>query len=193
MSPRPDPPSARPRLLAQLALLGLASSLLWFSPRLARADGQTHVVASGDSLGALSARYHITLDRLRAINHLDTDTIRVGQELLIEDEPSIRYRAVPGDSLRCIAARYHVRMSRLLEDNPSVRGGRLAVGQELVLRGATDPHADDPEATMVDIEVQEGDTLSAIAASHASSVSAIAAANEGLDPDQLLVGATLEW
>ncbi|MEE4174895.1 MAG: N-acetylmuramoyl-L-alanine amidase [Xanthomonadales bacterium] len=49
----------------------------------ANRDGTRHVVASGETLGAIASRYNITLNRLRQANNLSTDMIRVGAELVI--------------------------------------------------------------------------------------------------------------
>ncbi len=42
-----------------------------------------HIVASGDTLGAIANRYHVSVDRLRKVNKLRTDRIRVGAILTI--------------------------------------------------------------------------------------------------------------
>lgn len=49
----------------------------------ANRDGTRHVVARGETLGAIASRYNITLNRLRQANNLSTDMIRVGAELVI--------------------------------------------------------------------------------------------------------------
>ncbi len=42
-----------------------------------------HIVASGDTLGGIANRYQISVDRLRQVNKLNTDRIRVGAVLRI--------------------------------------------------------------------------------------------------------------
>jgi N-acetylmuramoyl-L-alanine amidase len=49
----------------------------------ANRDGTRHVVGRGETLGAIASRYNVTLNRLRQVNNLDTDLIRVGAELII--------------------------------------------------------------------------------------------------------------
>lgn len=49
----------------------------------ANRDGTRHVVARGETLGAIASRYDIPLTRLRQANNLSTDLIRVGSELVI--------------------------------------------------------------------------------------------------------------
>ncbi len=42
-----------------------------------------HIVTSGDTLGAIASRYQISVNKLRQVNKLRTDTIRVGAILVI--------------------------------------------------------------------------------------------------------------
>lgn len=47
--------------------------------------GQTYVIAPGDTLSGIAARYNVTVVSLRAVNGLDDDTIRPGEKLTIPD------------------------------------------------------------------------------------------------------------
>ena len=49
----------------------------------AKASGNTHVVASGDTLGKLAVRYSTTVAAFKEVNNLKSDTIRIGQKLAI--------------------------------------------------------------------------------------------------------------
>lgn len=157
----------------------------------AAADGRVHVVSEGDTLGALAARYHVSVEALREENGLEGDTIQVGQELRIDQEPVRRYRVVPGDTLRCIARRHRVPVARLREDNPRLRRG-VQVGQVLRIRGGVEPRAADAVAATRTVTVEEGDTLSAIASRHGLTLAQVEAANPGLEPDLLLAGTELQ-
>jgi N-acetylmuramoyl-L-alanine amidase len=42
-----------------------------------------HVIERGDTLSEIAARYSVSLKRLRIVNHLDSDLLRVGQVLRI--------------------------------------------------------------------------------------------------------------
>lgn len=173
-------------------VLGLSS--LWL-PSLGAADLRVHVVREGDSLGALAARYDVSVERLRALNDLDDDTIRVGQELTVTRGPGLRYRTVPGDTLLCIALRHGLTLDRVLADNPHVRNGRLAAGQVLTLEGAdatalAHEDAGEPEAIHAHT-VRRGETLTRIADRYGLSLDAVRAANPAIDPSRLREGATV--
>jgi len=48
---------------------------------------RTHVVKEGDSLWKISRQYHVKLDDLRAINHLEKDRLKLGMVLKIPASP----------------------------------------------------------------------------------------------------------
>jgi LysM repeat protein len=48
------------------------------------ARGSSHVVAKGDTLFSISRRYGVSVNRVRQLNSLNSDTIRIGQELVVE-------------------------------------------------------------------------------------------------------------
>lgn len=175
---------------ARRTLPALALALAW--PGVVSADRRVHVVSAGDTLGALAARYHVTIDELRRWNELADDTIRVGQSLSVEQTPTLRYRAVAGDTLSCIATRFGVPIEQLREDNPGV-GRRLEVGTVVVIVGGVDSRASEtPDGSEpVRYRVVAGDNLARIARRHALSVEALVELNPGLTPDRVRVGQTL--
>src|SRR6476469_2964456 len=88
----------------------------------ASASGFTlYRIRSGDTLTAIAHRYHTTVARLIALNHLpgNGNLIYAGQALKVPAPPVVRPRSSwrtvtttyvvrPGDSLYAIAARQHV-------------------------------------------------------------------------------------
>ncbi|HBQ15149.1 MAG TPA: hypothetical protein DEF51_29845 [Myxococcales bacterium] len=158
----------------------------------ASADRRLHVVDAGESLGALAVRYHVSVDDLRRWNALSGDTIQVGQELVVEEGPVLRYTTVPGDTLGCIATRFGVPVERIVTDNEGVSPQRLDVGRELVLRGGTDPRAGERDAPPAVVHVvAAGETLSHVARAHDVEIAEILAHNPGLDPDRVRIGREL--
>jgi len=49
----------------------------------ANRSGARHIVARGDTLGAIASQYNISLTSLRQANHINGDVIQVGRELVI--------------------------------------------------------------------------------------------------------------
>lgn len=132
----------------------------------AAASGSTLIrVRSGDTLSAIAARYHTTVQRLIALNHLpgNGDLIYAGQTLRVPGPPASRRRdhrgylvrhtvtawhtVVVGDTLYGLAQRYHVKPSTIARRNhlPAslviVLGERLAIPQHVAPRAPTVAHS----------------------------------------------------
>ncbi len=85
------------------------------------APERTVTVQRGDTLWALSRRYHTTVSELVRLNNIqDPDLIYVGQVLRLpgEDRPQgVLYTVRPGDTLSAIAARYNTTVAELARLN----------------------------------------------------------------------------
>ena len=58
------------------------------SPKAITGDRVSYKVKSGDNLGKIAARYHVTVNQLKTWNHLKSTNIRVGQTLYIYNRGS---------------------------------------------------------------------------------------------------------
>jgi murein DD-endopeptidase MepM/ murein hydrolase activator NlpD len=78
-------PRAASLLAAVLLLLGAAESTAEPRQPVVRTVPRTHVVASGDTLGGIAARYKVTVAALVAANRLANEkvTLKLGQRLVI--------------------------------------------------------------------------------------------------------------
>ncbi len=118
------------------------------------AQNQAYTVRRGDSLSKIAKRYGTTVGALRALNHLKTDNILVGQTLLIPNgtknsaDTQVQAEIVPlqnpqsytvraGDTLSLIAARSGVKVSDLMAWNNIKNPRALKVGQILKLPANT--------------------------------------------------------
>lgn len=125
----------RKRVLALPVLLAIAVT--------ASTSGLSVIrVQPGDTLSALALRYHTTVARLVAINHLpgDGDLIYAGQTLRVPHAQAARARVettyhtvVPGDTLDGIAARYHVNPRRIARRNHLSSSLVVVLGQRLAI------------------------------------------------------------
>ncbi len=163
--------------------------LLWTLPT--NADRRIWRVRSGDALSVLAERFDVTVEDLREWNDLESDAIRVGQELVVAggsvalpDGAGPLYTVVRGDTLSHIAARHGTRIEELLRLNPGLRPDRLRAGQTLRVTA--------PEGRQrIDYRVREGDTLARIAARHRVEVREILRWNPRLRPDHIRAGQTV--
>jgi LysM repeat protein len=170
------------RLLSRICAIALAGICSFYSTRFAYAEPRTWVVRPGDALSVLARRFKIDIDKLRQWNELENDSLHVGQELVLEPNTEAKatmgevYRVAKGDTLRRIAKSYHVTLDELKEWNPSVDPDKLVEGQELRVGEAS---------RRIDYKIQEGDTLSSIAALNKVKVRDIKRWNPEIKPDKI--------
>ncbi len=102
-----------------------------------RDNPATYTVQAGDTLFAIATRYQTTVAALKKLNNLSSDTIRVGQKILVpattSAAPASSYIVQPGDSLYAIAIRYGTTPRALAELNGIANPNLIADGQPLAI------------------------------------------------------------
>lgn len=181
----PDGPH---RILVPVAQAGmLASSLLDLGTR-DRVRWSRHRVRAGDTLGQLAFAYQTTPAVLMRVNGLNTDVIRIGQNLMVphavkdledytqtvdartariqsqhRDGERKAYVVRAGDSLWSISRRYDVAVRELARWNAMAPGDTLSVGRELVVWTAATSATLAPSQTerirRLTYTVRKGDSL----------------------------------
>jgi murein DD-endopeptidase MepM/ murein hydrolase activator NlpD len=116
--------------------------MLWAQPLHAQ-DGGSYVVAPGDTLGAIAARFGVSLDALVAVNGItDPNQITAGQQLIIPTTSGEMplsaietglVHALPGDTIATVAARYDQEVSLITSLNRITETMRLFPGQPVKL------------------------------------------------------------
>ena len=129
------------------------------SPR----DDAVHVVVGGESLSDIAARHGLSVDELKSINGLGTDTITPGQKLRLKQAASTVHIVESGDALWEIARGYGITVAEIRALN-GLTSDRIYPGQELKLSG----QAATVRATY---KVKKGESLSSIARLHQMSLS----------------------
>ena len=151
---------------------------------------RTYVVRPGDTLSEIALTYGLDLGRLRQLNQLRGDTIRVGQRLRVEvatapvaaaEEGPVDYEVRAGDTLSGIAARFDVGLALMRQLN-GLTSDRIHPGQKLRLRPS---QQDEPVHV-----VRYGQTLSEIALLYRLDVTQLRRIN-GLEGDRILAGQKL--
>ena len=159
----------------------------------ANGDTVSHVVESGEVLGAIASRYDVTVDEIREWNDLSGDMIWAGQTLVLAPSDSSAaastsgdgYIVVSGDTLGGIAERHDVTVEDMLSWNSGLRPDRIYAGQELTIR--TPGRA----RRTVEYVVESGDFVGGIASRHDCTISDIQNWNPGLDVDRIRIGQTI--
>lgn len=152
----------------------------------------TYTVTPGDTLYSIANSYNMSVDQLKQLNNLTTNTIQVGQTLqVIGTAPEstqitgVTYTVQPGDSLYSIAERANLTVNQLMKLN-NLASTMIYVGQTLNL--ADTPQQNVAGATYT---VKEGDTLYRIAQNHNMSVTELKNMNN-LSSNSLSIGQVIK-
>lgn len=120
----------------------------------------TYTVQKGDSLYQIAKKYNTTVDELKKINNLNTNSLSIGQILNIpikemeENKNYISYTVQKGDSLYQIGNKYNVSVNKLKEIN-NLTSNLLSIGQIIKIPVSNNEY--------VIYTVQKGDSLYQIA------------------------------
>jgi peptidoglycan endopeptidase LytF len=153
-----------------------------------------YLVAPGDTLFSIAARFNTTVEAINSANPcIDPTNLRVSQLLCIPQAPmptvcppgSTQYTIRPGDTLFSLAIQFNTTVQAILAINPGLDPNNLRVGQIICIPGPT-PTQCPPGSTQYTI--RPGDTLFSLAIQFNTTVQAILAINPGLDPNNLRVG-----
>ncbi|MGM8215938.1 LysM peptidoglycan-binding domain-containing protein [Bacillaceae bacterium W0354] len=154
-----------------------------------------HIVQSGETLSHIAKAYHTTVDQLKSINKLRTDTIYAGQAIKVPvsyTQNTVSYQVKSGDTLSGIAKQYHTTVDQIKQTN-QLTSDVIYVGQSLTIptnQGEAPTPAQPDVADTQDHVVSAGESLSLLAKNYNVSVQAIKSANN-LSSDTIYVGQTL--
>lgn len=95
-------------------------------------DIKTHVVASGESISSIAAKYGVTSDNIRWSNGVNGDAVAVGKELVIPPVIGIVYTVKDGDTPEKLADRYRASKDSIITFNDAEISG-LKVGERIVI------------------------------------------------------------
>lgn len=150
----------------------------------------TYTVKKGDSLYSIANKYNTTVDELKRINNLTSNTLSIGQVLKLpsdkasdeeKEENTITYTVQKGDSLYSIAKKYNTTIDAIKNLN-NLTTNILSIGQVLLI-----PTSTNLETTYT---VQRGDSLYSIAKKYDTTVDRLKQLNN-LSSNLLSVGQIL--
>lgn len=115
-----------------------------------------YIVQRGDTLYSLALKYNTTVDKLRKLNNLNTNTLTIGQILVLPIENDIDeydiYVVKKGDSLWSISRKFNIDINDLIELN-NLKDLTLQINQSILI-----PKQQENIETDLYI-VKKGDTL----------------------------------
>lgn len=153
LSARPVSGAARHLVATAWRARALAIPLALAAALTASASGVSRItIQSGDTLSAIAARYHTSVARLVALNHLpgNGNLIYAGQTLAVPGGraasggsrmTTMYHTVVPGDTLYGIAARYHVKPMVIAHRNHLPKSLVVMLGQRLAIPHRVHTHS----------------------------------------------------
>ena len=173
------------------SLNNLTSDALSIGQELVVSEGnaatlEAYTVKAGDTLYSIANKYGLTVNELKSLNNLSSDTLSIGQVLNVSNSsttpsnPSNTYTVKSGDSLYSIARKYGITVDALKSANGKT-SNLLSIGEVLVIPTTTGART---------YTVKSGDSLWKIATTYGVSVNALKQAN-GLSSDLLSIGQIL--
>ncbi len=143
-----------------------------------------YTVQRGDTLYSIAKKFDLTVDELKNYNNLNTNTLSIGQKLIISEKTTGNiYKVQRGDTLYSIAKKFNISIDELRNAN-NLGNNTLSIGQTLII-----PNSNiNPNPQIY--EVKKGDTLYNIASTFNTTVSALKSLNN-LNSNILSVGQKL--
>lgn len=171
-------------------------------------QAQTYTVKAGDTLWSIAKQHSTSVNQIKTINHLISDTIYVGQKLSLKAEQKTtanskktssnsvkpqsnsNYTVKAGDTLWSIANQNNITVSQLKQNN-NLSNDTIYVGQNLKISGNSSNSSNEKPATNNQYVVQSGDSLWKIAAANGTTVNQLKAINH-LSSDLIYKGQQLK-
>lgn len=150
-------------------------------------EENTYKVSKGDTLYSIAKKFNMTINELKELNNLTSNSLSIGQILKIKElgekeEDYFSYIIKNGDTLYSIAKKYNTTVDEIKSIN-NLSSNNLTVGNILKLPVI--------ESDNINYVVKSGDTLYSIAKKFNTTVNEIKNIN-GLTSNTLTVGKTLK-
>ncbi len=147
---------------------GLTGDTIYPGQKLKLAETVTrylnHTVQKGDTLWAIAQKYGTTVNALKTLNKLTSDTIYPGQSLKVKEITGVEHIVKAGDTLWAIAKGYGSTVNGIKEAN-RLAGDTIYPGQKLLVPLSPGGQGPGPVYQWPDVTyvVQPGDTVTSIA------------------------------
>ncbi len=148
-----------------------------------------YIVKKGDTLYKIANNYGVSVDAIKKLNNLTSNTLQIGQQLaipkgnVVEETNFVVYQVMPGDTLYAIARKYNTTVDEIKKYN-NLTSNLLTINQTLQIPVS--------ETTTENITyvIKPGDTLYQIANNYGVTVDDIIDLNN-LSSTMLTIGDTI--
>ncbi len=104
-----------------------------------------YTVKDGESLDSIAEKYNVSTTQIRWSNGLKTDSISVGQTLLVPTVPGIAYKVKAGDTVDSLAEKYKSDKTLIIALNDLEKDNTLSEGTVIILPNGELPETERPE------------------------------------------------
>lgn len=120
-------------------------------------NGNYYTVIKGDTLWSIANKFGLTVNKLKELNNLSDNMIKIGQKLIVSDKPdnlegNLIYVVAKDDTLYSIAKKYNTTVDKIKKMN-NLSSNLLQIGQKLIVP---------TNNKITTYYVQKGDTLYSI-------------------------------
>lgn len=136
-------------------------------------NNNKYIIQPGDTLYKIASQNNTTVDKLKELNNLNTNTLTIGNTLLLPTTEIIEipttsstYTVKSGDTLYSIAKNNNTTVDKIKQLN-DLTGDNLSIGQ--VIKIPATSYIESPTTTIT-YKVKPGDTLYSIAREYNTSV-----------------------
>ncbi len=93
---------------------------------------QEYMVVRNDNLYSIARKFNTSIDAIKRLNNLNSDTLSIGQVLKIPNTNINKYIVQKGESLYSIAKKFNTTVDSLKKKN-NLTSNLISVGQELII------------------------------------------------------------
>ena len=147
-----------------------------------------HIVKKGETLGKIASKYHTSVNSLKALNHLHSTNLRIGQKLIVKKGSTVKvpnpnYKPSTQDSTKTIASNTTVDSMTTKSDT---------VGSPAPVQPKPEIKPVQQQINYTSYTIRQGDTLSSIARRYGTTANDIAQYNHLANKDAIKIGQKLK-
>lgn len=139
-----------------------------------------YTVSKGDTLYSIAKKFNTTVDNIKLLNNLTSNSLAINQKLIVPNNKANTYTVSKGDNLYSLAKKFNTTQSELMKIN-NLKSNLLSIGQVLII----------PSNTVNAYTVSKGDSLWSIAKKFNTTVEDIKRKNS-LNSNLLSIGQILK-